>query len=234
MTQAEPNSSSLSCCFYGVQRVQPKSIVILTQCDKQQTAGWRANLHILSELLQPPDAIIVLFLPNRVRTYSSHHTRNATSHSYPATRQTGSQISHLCELPAPTDWPTCYLWLSFPQNLKAGCHCGGKNLKSTIINKPDASECPVQSLGWGVGSVEAWVTCCLSGTWPSGMPAERMWAPLWITVSRTLAVFPTGSHFWETPLSEVHWKGQLWLPRMSLCRPFLLCCFFINFLWRMC
>ncbi len=49
-------------------------------CDKQQTAGWRANLHIISSLHQPLDRIVVLFPPKPHEmiqaTYSSRRTRN--------------------------------------------------------------------------------------------------------------------------------------------------------------
>lgn len=112
----ESNSSSLSCCvcccccFFRESNL--KVSVILTQCDKPQTTGWRANLHVLAQLHQPPDRIVVLFLPNHKKwfkrfTVVTVQETLATSHAN-TLKSKHSHKSLICELPTPILTYTCY------------------------------------------------------------------------------------------------------------------------------
>lgn len=93
----------------------------------------------------------------------SHRTRHTCDFTRKHTEiQTLSQISHLWIIRSYTDlhaiivkWHPAKIW---KQAVPVVLHRTGKNLKSTIINKLEASESTVQSLGRSVGSVEAWVT----------------------------------------------------------------------------
>ncbi len=142
----EPNSSS----FLKTQSSE-SSLKVLScwlMCDKQQTAGWRANLHIISSLHQPLDRIVVLFPPKPHEmiqaTYSSRRTRNTCDFTCKHT-ETLQQNKHVRKSLICVIYPLLLTDLRATYGLNSDhkiskqavpvvLHRTGKNLKSTIIN----------------------------------------------------------------------------------------------------
>lgn len=103
-------------------------------------------------------------------------------------------------------------------------HRTGKNLKSTIINKLEASESTVQSLGRSVGSVEAWViSSAIMTEWHLtfwNASGEDVGSALNNGQPDTRCVSHSITFPGKPP--KVPRKGQVWLPRMPLYKSYFL------------